>query len=37
VAIISALLTQNNSISQRTRNLIKTLDGVNIGSNPNAS
>jgi thiamine-phosphate pyrophosphorylase len=37
VAIISALLTQNNSISQRTRNLIETLDEVNIGSNRNAS
>jgi len=37
VAVISALLTPNNSISQRTRNLVETLGGVNVGSNANAN
>jgi thiamine-phosphate pyrophosphorylase len=37
VAVISALLTQNNSISERTRNLIETLDGVDVESSTNAS
>lgn len=31
VAVLSALLTQNSSISQRTRDLIETLDGVEVG------
>ena len=35
VAVISALLTPNDSISERTRQLIQTLDGVDVGSNAN--
>ena len=37
VAVISALLTPNDSISERTRNLIETLDGVDVESSTNAS
>lgn len=37
VAVISAILTPNDSISERTRQLIQTLDGVDVGSNANAS
>jgi thiamine-phosphate pyrophosphorylase len=37
VAVISALLTPNDSISERTRNLIETLDGVDVESSTTAS